>query len=407
MKIAVHDYSGHPFQIQLSRALAGRGHRVVHLYSSSNPSTPKGGLESRASDPEGLAIRPIALPRPINKGAFLDRWLLEREYGRRLANEVAEMDPDVVLLANTPLDAVERVQRIAASAGVPLVYWLQDLIGDATDRILSRKLGTVGHWIGGFYRRKERRALRRSEQVVGITEDFADLVHALGLSEDRYVTIANWAPLDEIRPRRRDNEWAREHGLEDKFVFLYSGTLGFKHNPELLLALARGFQDRREVRVVVNSQGDAADWLRETGRKEGLDNLVVNPFQPYGAMSDVLGTADVLVTILEPEAGIYSVPSKVLSYHCAGRAMLLAVPENNLAARIVDREGTGLLARPEDEHAVLEAARWLYSNAESRRQMAERARGYAERTFDIERIAGRFEAVLSRARDTGRTDSRP
>ncbi len=28
MKILVHDYAGHPFQVQLSRALAQRGHQV-------------------------------------------------------------------------------------------------------------------------------------------------------------------------------------------------------------------------------------------------------------------------------------------------------------------------------------------------------------------------------------------
>ncbi|RYJ01060.1 MAG: glycosyltransferase WbuB, partial [Actinomycetales bacterium] len=30
MKVVVHDFSGHPFQVQLSRELARRGHDVVH-----------------------------------------------------------------------------------------------------------------------------------------------------------------------------------------------------------------------------------------------------------------------------------------------------------------------------------------------------------------------------------------
>ena len=35
MKIIVHDYAGHPFQVQLSRRLASRGHEVLHLYCAS------------------------------------------------------------------------------------------------------------------------------------------------------------------------------------------------------------------------------------------------------------------------------------------------------------------------------------------------------------------------------------
>lgn len=397
MRIAVHDYSGHPFQIQLSRALAARGHEVVHLYSSSNPSTPKGGLEQRTSDSPNLRISPIALPRPLRKGALIDRWRLERRYGNSLACKIRDINPDLIVLSNTPLDGVGKAQAAARKVGIPVVYWLQDLIGDATDRILSKKLGIVGHMIGRYYRRKERSILRRSEQVVGITEDFVDPVLSLGVSKDRYVTIPNWAPLDEIMLRPRSNGWSRAHGFEEAFVFLYSGTLGFKHNPGLLLALAEAFCDIPAVKIVVNSQGDAATWLRESADKSELRNLVVNPFQPFNEMSSVFATADVLVSILEPDAGVFSVPSKVLSYHCAGRAMLLAVPDANLASRIVTAEGSGLVADPRDKSAFVNAARRLYEDSETRSGMAFRARRYAEREFDIEKITDRFEEVFRRA----------
>ena len=34
MKVLVHDHSGHPFQAELSRELARRGHQVTHSYVS-------------------------------------------------------------------------------------------------------------------------------------------------------------------------------------------------------------------------------------------------------------------------------------------------------------------------------------------------------------------------------------
>jgi len=323
---------------------------------------------------------------------------LEQAYGRSLSARIRDISPDVLVLANTPLDAAVKAQRTARKAGIPVVYWLQDLIGDATDRILSRKLGFIGHWIGSYYRLKERRALCASEQVVGITEDFERPVSSLGVARDRYVTIPNWAPLDDIKLQPRSNNWSVRHGLEQAFVFLYSGTLGFKHNPGLLLALAQAFRDIPDVKIVVNSQGDAATWLRRSAEDSGLANLVVNPFQPFDEMANVLATADVLVTILEPDAGIYSVPSKVLSYHCAGRPMLLAVPEENLAARIVKDEGSGLVADPRDEAAFVKAARRLYEDSEARRAMGAHARRYAEQAFDIEKITDRFEEVFGKAR---------
>ena len=43
MRIIVHDYAGHPFEVQLSRELAARGHDVLHLYCGSTH-TPRGDL---------------------------------------------------------------------------------------------------------------------------------------------------------------------------------------------------------------------------------------------------------------------------------------------------------------------------------------------------------------------------
>ena len=56
MRIIVHDYVGHPFQVQLSRELARRGHEVLHLYCSSFV-TPRGELTRRDDDPPGFNCR--------------------------------------------------------------------------------------------------------------------------------------------------------------------------------------------------------------------------------------------------------------------------------------------------------------------------------------------------------------
>lgn len=55
MKIIVSDYSGHPFQVQLSRELARRGHQVKHLHFAEFQ-TPKGNLQRQAADPATFDI---------------------------------------------------------------------------------------------------------------------------------------------------------------------------------------------------------------------------------------------------------------------------------------------------------------------------------------------------------------
>ena len=78
------------------------------------------------------------------------------------------------------------------------------------------------------------------------------------------------------------------------------------------------------------------------------------PYQPFDRLPEVLASADVLVVILEPEAGRFSVPSKTLSYLCAGRAVLGSMPATNPAARLLtERASPGSSPSPAiDRHSA-------------------------------------------------------
>lgn len=392
MKIFLHDYAGHPFQVELSRSLASRGHVVAHAYCSSLVTTPHGALQKQPGDPESLRIIPVSLGEPLEKFKFIKRFRQENAYGVLAGAQIEGFKPDVVLSGNAPLDAQRRILKSSRRLGARFVYWVQDLVGLATQRLLRGRWLGAGAAIGAHYARMERSLLRASDHSIVISEDFRPILKTWGIAGDRISVIENWAPLEEVPVRPRDNAWAREHGTTGALCFLYSGTLGLKHNPDLLLQLAL---DRADARVVVVSQGLGADWLSEQKRTKNVENLEILPFQPYEQLPDVLAAGDVLTAILEPDADIFSVPSKVLTYLCAARPLLLAVPEKNLAARIVERNSAGVVVSPTDESGFLAAAASLAGDAETRRAMAERARAYAEENFNIETITDRFEYAMA------------
>jgi len=250
--------------------------------------------------------------------------------------------------------------------------------------------------VGTLYRQREGRLLRDADAVVAITEAFWPLLHDWNVPDNRISVIENWAPLDGLPQRPQDNPWSRTHELANRTVILYSGTLGMKHDPSLLARLAASLPDP-EARVVVVSEGAGADWLiDQKAQRSDLHQLVVLPFQPFDALPDVLATASVLTAILEPDASVVSVPSKVLAYLCAGRAISLAIPPDNLAARIVTREGAGLVAAPANADAYLTQTLELATDADRQLEMGTAGRAYAERTFQMDAIADRFEEILER-----------
>jgi len=396
MRIAVHDFAGHPFQVQLSRQLALHGHSVMHLYLQELPG-PKGPLEPSPRDPPSFLPMPVCLGAPFEKYSMLKRHFAHRRYARELAALTEFYRPDVVLSANAPIDVQHALLRECRRHGIAFVHWMQDLYCVALRSLLTRKLGSAGAPLAWHYDRLERRVCEDSDAVVFITPDFYTAISAMGFHPARSYTIENWAPLDDVVPVSKRNPWSVQHGLADKLVFLYSGTLGLKHKPELLYHLAAALEDRDDAVVVVVSEGLGRTWLEREVERHPLKNLVLMDFQPYASMPDVLGAADVLLAVIEEQAGVFAVPSKVLSYFCAGKPVLLAAPSANLAAKTLIRAEAGIRVSPDDVDGFAAAARRLAADPAWRREFGQNARQYALTAFDIQAVCRRFECVLREA----------
>jgi putative colanic acid biosynthesis glycosyltransferase WcaI len=393
VRIVVNDYSGHPFQVELSRSLARRGHNVLHVHFA-DFQTPKGDLFRHHDDPPGFEVCGLSLGRPFAKNSYIRRFMQERQYGQLIARTALAFQPDVVIGCNNPLDAQRVLQDTCRRFGVPFVFWLQDIYSIAINHVMRRKLPLLGAMIGARYLQLERMLLRRSEAIVAITDDFVPIIKQWGVDEKCCTVIRNWAPLEAISPVDTDNPWSRAQGLADKKVVLYSGTLGLKHDPVLLVDLAERLRPRRDTIVLVISEGAGADLVKQEAAMRSLENLRVLPFQPFKIYSQVLGSAEILLSIIEPEAGIFSVPSKVLSYLCAGKAMVLSVPKENVAARTVTEISAGLCVTPGDREAFSKAVTSYLDDDGRRLADGRKGRAYAENAFAIEAITDRFEAVL-------------
>ena len=101
------------------------------------------------------------------------------------------------------------------------------------------------------------------------------------------------------------------------------------------------------------SEGLGADRLRGPAGATRVDNLRLLPFQPWEDLPDMLGAADVLLVLLEAEAGAFSVPSKILTCLCAGRPILAAMPAANLGARTIAAAGAGIVVAPGEPEQFL------------------------------------------------------
>ena len=391
MRCLIHDFAGHPFQVQLSRELARLGHHVTHVYPIGLQG-PKGRLQPSEFDSGRLEIRGVPLDRGFQKYSPWRRLDAQRQYARDLGLIVSGGRFDVVLSGNTPIDVQFALLRHCRRNRVGFVHWIQDVYCKALEFFLRRRIGSFAAPLSFPFFLMERWVALRSDANVAIAPAFTEVLSGWGVPPGKTAVLENWAPLDEMRPLPRKNAWSRKHGLDSRVVFLYSGTLGLKHRPDLLYQLAESLDS--SCAVVVITEGPGREYLAKMPQRE---NLLLLDFQPYDQVPEVLASADVLLATLESDAGQFAVPSKVLSYLCAGRPLLLAAPATNLAASIIERSGAGTVVDPDRPREWIEAARRLGGNAHLRASLGASARSYAEHEFEISRIAARFEEVLEKA----------
>jgi colanic acid biosynthesis glycosyl transferase WcaI len=391
MKIVLHEMGTYTHRQELAKALSSRGHEIAYLYCPSFRTPSRSSMSFTPGDQ--VTVVPIELDSEFARWQLLKRFLQERGYGARVSSVISRLRPDLVISGNTPIEIQAAIQKICRRSGTPFLFWLEDVYSIGIKSVLS-KMPLIGDLIAGRYALLERKVARQSDGIVAIADDFRDLAVGWGVDPRRIAVIENWGAIPAGPPPPKDNDWAARHGLVGKHVLLYSGALGFKHNPQLFLELAMEFREEEDVRVVVISEGYGAEWLASRSRE--FPQLVLLPFQSAGDFSKALASADVLVAVLEPAAAKYSVPSKVLAYMAAGKPILAAIPSNNLAARTISAAFVGLTVDPENPSELRRLARSLIEDEDRRRRLGDAGLAYARANFEINNIAARFEQVFRR-----------
>lgn len=399
MLVTLHDFSGHPFQAELSRKLAGLGHEVEHVFAEQYVSG-KGHLARQPGDSPSLAFTGLALDIAFKKYSPLARLRFEWKYGRAWVKRLKAAPSDVVIACNLPLISMFLFVRHARRARLPYVMWHQDIysagLADELKRKLPAPLASLGGWV---FERIENHCARHASHVVAIGDAFKEVYPGWKVNPDNVSVIPNWAPLDKVFPVERANPRSADlFPDEDALRLIYAGTLGRKHNPRLLTDVLESVIDQgSSASMVVISEGEAADELAQIALTRKLP-LRVLPFQPAEDLPLVLSSADVLVALLEPDATRFSIPSKVLSYMAAGRPILGLMPADNPAAVDIVDSG-GFVADPTDAGAAAASA-WLADLSADRElipQIGLRTRAQAERKFDVDKVANQFDTILVNA----------
>jgi colanic acid biosynthesis glycosyl transferase WcaI len=376
-RILLNDFAGHAFTLDLAEALEEAGLDTLYAYCSTNLA-PHADFDSAT-----VEVAAVRSGETFDKYRPMQRIASEARYGFGSLKLLRRRRPDTLIANNMPLLSLAVLWAGARMTRTEFVIWLQDIQSGLAAGVLGS-----GSPLARVARRLERFMLRRGDRVVVISDELAAEIRRLGVPAERIAIMENWPALAALPERPKVNEWSTKNNLGDRPVVLYSGTLAKKHSPELLLRLA---DELPNVQVVVISEGAGVLWLLHELAKNPRENLLVLPYADFRDLPDVLASADVLIALLNSEASAYSVPSKVLSYLCAGRPIVASMPADNAAARLTaERAEAGLVTAPGDPGEFVTAVQKLLDDPELAATFGRNGRAFAEANYHRHEIARRF-----------------
>lgn len=309
---------------------------------------------------------------------------------------------DLILAGSTPPTQGLLCGMVKKRLKVPFVYNLQDIFPDS---LVNAKMTAKGSVIWKLGRKIEDFSYRSADKIIVISEDFKRNIMEKGVPEEKIAVIPNWVDTDSVYPvEREDNVLFDRLGLErDKYYICYSGNIGHSQNLRLLLDAAKALRpELPDVRFVLIGEGAAKDELRRTVEAEGLDNVILLPFQPYEDIAHVFSLGDAGLIISKPGIGESSVPSKTWSIMAAQRPVLASFDEGSELARLISDCGCGINAPAGDVRALTDGVRRLYADRQAARSMGERGRAYVQEKLSKEKCTGMYVSVIEEAAAGGK-----
>jgi glycosyltransferase involved in cell wall biosynthesis len=301
---------------------------------------------------------------------------------------------DVVLALTTPPLIATGAALACRARRVPLVGWVQDVYPE-----VAARFGVIDEASLAYkaLHTATRATHGSSTRIVALSDRMRERLVEQGAPAAKVRVIPNWADGAHVRPvPRGENDFRRQHGIEDRFVALYSGNLGVGHEFETFMAAAKHLE-RACPEVLFLFVGDGARKAEAQRLAEGLGNVRFLPYQKRESLAASLSSADVhLISLREGLDGLL-VPSKLYGAMASARPIYFVGPAGCEVARVVREHGIGWSGSPGESVGLANALTRAVSEPQQTERLGLEARRVFEERFERKRALARFREVLAEA----------
>lgn len=298
---------------------------------------------------------------------------------------------DLLICISPPLTAGFVAALISIIRRKRLWFFVQDIQPDAAvdlGMLRNKRIIELLFWI-------ERFIYSRSEKVLVLSEGMARNLEAKGVPRSALLVIPVSVDIEELTPKSFGlSNFRRQYSLEEKFLVLYSGNIGVKQNPTIMVECARRLAHRNDIFFAVVGEGAMKKTVQDLIDEYRLANIRILPLRERSELGDMLTSADVLLAPQRKEVVDIVVPSKMIAYLTSKKPVLASAHAESEIARMLKENDAGVIIEPENVETMVEAILALKEDRQRGLEIGKRGYEFVSANFAHEVVKERFYKPL-------------
>ena len=233
------------------------------------------------------------------------------------------------------------------------------------------------------------------DRLITIGEIMSESINS-GLKKKIDITVLPIAAdTDKIRPvLPEENIFRTQNALEEKFVVLYSGNMGYGHNIGIILDAAGKLIDDKNISFVLIGEGQQYESIKNRLETDGLENVKLFSWQPADIFPYSVACGDIAIVTEETAHAHLFMPSRSYSMMSAGEAIIGVCSDYDDLNRLITRYEIGEIVTDSNVDTLVEKIKSFAENPDKLKGCQQKARKVAEEVYSIPVISSGYKKIF-------------
>ena len=295
--------------------------------------------------------------RSILKKGFA-QLLLPYQYRTAYSKFLKNQLFDLILMPTPPITLTKLVLHIKKNTNALFYLILRDIYPQGAADIGLVKFRFIYHYL-----RKLEILTYKTADIIGcMSPGNIEYIktHNPYLDSKKLTLLPNWQKASNLEELTIDVR--EKYKLEDKYIVLFGGTIGYAQKVDNIVILAEHYQNDVNIVFLVIGNGVMKQYLMDKVAQKQLNNVIFLDSLPRNEYMNFVKSADIGLITIDERFTVPTIPSKTTSYFSLKLPVLAIIDQHTDYGKIIDEAKAGLWSVGGDNDKLFENFDKLYKD---------------------------------------------